>query len=242
MPMNTAIVLPVEADYPRECFQSNLPPELRVGCAWVYFKSNPIARQLFIRRIQDAFAMLPPRPYEAALDVGTGAGFLLPTLSALAGKVEAVDLSPVLRYAQEMTEKRRLQNVRVQQADLLQLPFATGEFDLLVCMSVIEHIPDPVKAFDEMGRVLRPGGILLLGYPLEHALLRLLENLLRAEKRVRHFFQGHPQPRGKSFHPHVSHYSRIEASWNATFQEEKRRNVTLLGVPLYRVLCLKRTG
>jgi SAM-dependent methyltransferase len=43
-------------------------------------------------------------------------------------------------------------------ADLTDLPFRDGVFDVVICSHVLEHIPDDRKAMAEMRRVLRPGG------------------------------------------------------------------------------------
>jgi SAM-dependent methyltransferase len=45
------------------------------------------------------------------------------------------------------------------------LPFAAGRFDLVLCTQVLEHLPDPAAATEEMARVLRPGGVLVLTAP-----------------------------------------------------------------------------
>jgi SAM-dependent methyltransferase len=51
-------------------------------------------------------------------------------------------------------------------ADVCQrLPFADGEFDLVVCTSVLEHVADSIKAMKELRRVIRPGGRLWLEIP-----------------------------------------------------------------------------
>src|SRR5688500_18775243 len=44
------------------------------------------------------------------------------------------------------------------QADVTDLPFAGGSFDLVVCLHVLEHVPDDRTAVAEFLRVLRPGG------------------------------------------------------------------------------------
>lgn len=55
--------------------------------------------------------------------------------------------------------------------DLTQpLPFDSGSFDTVLSSDVIEHLPDPVLAFQEMGRMLRPGGKLLLNTPFLYML------------------------------------------------------------------------
>ncbi|MCG2460481.1 methyltransferase domain-containing protein [Flavobacteriaceae bacterium F89] len=43
-------------------------------------------------------------------------------------------------------------------ADICNLPFADGSFDIILCNHVLEHIPDDISAMKELYRVLRPGG------------------------------------------------------------------------------------
>jgi succinoglycan biosynthesis protein ExoA len=51
------------------------------------------------------------------------------------------------------------------QADVTDLPFADESFDLVVCLHVLEHVPDDRKAIAEFLRVLRPGGTAVLQVP-----------------------------------------------------------------------------
>ena len=191
--------LPVETDYPREIFRSDLAPEYRAGCAGAYFKINFLARRLFRRRVDIAFDLMPSGQCDRALDAGTGAGFLLPGLAARCREVDGVDLSPVIHYTQGMLDKRGLHNVKLTEADLLHLPFAEPTFDLAVCLSVIEHIPDPEAALRELARVLHNDGVLILGYPLENAFLVSLERMIRIEARLRLLIQANHCGEGNSF-------------------------------------------
>ena len=49
--------------------------------------------------------------------------------------------------------------------DVLDLPFRDGTCDTVLCNQVLEHVPNPQEAIDEMARVLRPGGYLILTAP-----------------------------------------------------------------------------
>jgi SAM-dependent methyltransferase len=55
--------------------------------------------------------------------------------------------------------------------DLQRLSFATGSFDLVVSTDVLEHVPDPYRAHDEIRRVLRPGGHHVFTVPYEEGAL-----------------------------------------------------------------------
>jgi hypothetical protein len=53
-----------------------------------------------------------------------------------------------------------------QHMDMTDVPFKDGAFDLIVCVHVLEHVPDDRQAIREMVRVLKPGGLALLLVPI----------------------------------------------------------------------------
>lgn len=55
---------------------------------------------------------------------------------------------------------------RASQGEISSLPFADGQFDLVAAFDVIEHVEDDRQVVFELGRVLRPGGVLLCAVPL----------------------------------------------------------------------------
>ena len=55
------------------------------------------------------------------------------------------------------------------QADLQDLPFEDGSFDLAICNHVLEHVDDDRQAMRELRRVVRRGGAAVLQHPVEHA-------------------------------------------------------------------------
>ena len=50
--------------------------------------------------------------------------------------------------------------------DLRTLPFASGTYDAAVCIQTLEHVNEPMRVINEIGRVLRPGGRLYLSAPM----------------------------------------------------------------------------
>ena len=237
------IPLPIETDYPEEIFASDLPPELRVGCAKAYFRANFLARRLFRQRVEIAFGLMSDQQWDRGLDAGTGAGFLLPALAARCREVDAVDLSPVMKYTQGMLDKRGLHNVKLAQADLVHLPYSDQTFDLVACLSVIEHMPDPDAALREMARVLQSNGVLILGYPLENSLLISLKTLAVLELRLRRFIQRQRvAPRGKPFHPHVTDGRGLKPIVERIFSIELQHDIRVLGFAVYRILKLRKAS
>lgn len=92
---------------------------------------------------------------EAVLDIGCGSSRIIQDLP------EAIGLDillPKLRFLRD-------RHARLVQGSVLALPFPDGAFDAVICSEVIEHIPDQPQLLNEMSRVLRSGGTLILGTP-----------------------------------------------------------------------------
>jgi SAM-dependent methyltransferase len=97
------------------------------------------------------------------LDAGCGTGYGTEILvEAGAASVDAIDISDEALAA---TRERVGDRVEAQRADLHELPFADGHFDLVVCFEVIEHVGEQGEALAELRRVLAPGGILIISSP-----------------------------------------------------------------------------
>lgn len=51
-------------------------------------------------------------------------------------------------------------------SDAASIPIESGSFDAVLCTEVLEHVPEPIKLVQEIARILRPGGKLILTAPL----------------------------------------------------------------------------
>jgi SAM-dependent methyltransferase len=51
-------------------------------------------------------------------------------------------------------------------SDIVEIPEETNSFDAVMCVEVLEHLPNPDRAIKEFGRLLRPGGTLVMTAPL----------------------------------------------------------------------------
>lgn len=113
------------------------------------------------------------------LEGGCGHGMAGEIVAPLAKEYIGIDLGGGIDAARDRT--RHLPNVHLIQGSLLSLPFATGACDFVFSIGVIHHIPDPHKAFSELGRALRPGGEMLIWvYPKEGIVFEVLSGTLRA--------------------------------------------------------------
>jgi SAM-dependent methyltransferase len=109
-----------------------------------------------------AFSSVDPRP--RVLDLGCGPGNLLDFL-APRGDVFGSDYSAdALRFCSGRGYRRLFR------ADFHSLPVRPESFDLVTCIDVIEHLADDRRALDELRRILRPGGILVVSVPAFQAL------------------------------------------------------------------------
>lgn len=91
------------------------------------------------------------------LDAGCGTGFIAKKFEKY-GEVEAIDYSP---FAVSLAKRRGL---KAKVASVNKLPFEDKNFDVIACIDVIYHssIKDDAQALQELKRVLKDGGILIL--------------------------------------------------------------------------------
>src|SRR3569623_1044158 len=132
------------------------------GSSAMLHKLNPV-RLAFLREAIDAHwggdrAALKALEGKRALDVGCGAGLLAEPLARLGAEVTAIDASPeVIAVARQHAGTVGL-TIDYRAGDVQQLD---GQFDLVTCMEVIEHVADPVVFMQALSKRLAQGGLLV---------------------------------------------------------------------------------
>lgn len=97
------------------------------------------------------------------IDIGTGTGRMLELFAGRADRALGIDRSSeMLRLARAKLSERGLANAELRQADLYALPLADGAADVAIIHHVLHFAQQPGAAIAEAGRVLAPGGRLLI--------------------------------------------------------------------------------
>lgn len=97
-----------------------------------------------------------------ALDIGCSSGLITNHLSSLFYKIVGVEYD---RNALNKVEKIGDTPPEYLQGDAMALPITSSSIDVIICAQTYEHVPDDTKMFDEMYRVLKPGGIVFFSGP-----------------------------------------------------------------------------
>ena len=105
---------------------------------------------------------VPVRDGDRVLEVGCGTGVVARDLAALVtrrGTVTGVDTSAtLLTRARALSRDIRGGRLVFRRADGHRLPFTDRRFDVVLAITVILHVEDPLRVVKEMARVARPGG------------------------------------------------------------------------------------
>ena len=117
---------------------------------------------VFARRIHQVVDKLSIQPGARILEVGIGTGLSIDAYPRHA-EVTGIDLSQEMldRCAQKMDPERH-GHIKLQQMDALDLKFENGHFDYVLAYHVVTVVPDPSKLLDEMIRVCKPDGQIIV--------------------------------------------------------------------------------
>jgi ubiquinone/menaquinone biosynthesis C-methylase UbiE len=119
-------------------------------------RHNPFARDYARKR--EAVIRAVTGTDQRVLDVGGGMGRMSVPLS----RTHFVTLTDISSQMLELARPAASDRLRLQVADARALPFDGGEFDYVLCIDVLPHIPEPRQLLQEVVRMLKPGGTLVI--------------------------------------------------------------------------------
>lgn len=144
------------------------------GSSAMLHRLNPV-RLGFVREQVDAHCggdgkAFRPLADKTALDVGCGAGLMAEPLARLGAAVTGLDAAPEnIAAARAHAEGQGLAiDYRCEDVATLE-----GQFDLVTCMEVVEHVADPAAFVSALAARLAPGGLMILSTPNRTELSRL---------------------------------------------------------------------
>lgn len=124
----------------------------------------PLVGWFFRKRLAMVLELVAARHHARLLEVAFGGGLFLPSLATGCDSLHGLDLHAGLDVVRENLKALGVE-ARLSMGDAHRIPYADGSFDCVVNVSMLEHLTDPGMAIDEMLRVLRPGGLLVVGFP-----------------------------------------------------------------------------
>ena len=103
------------------------------------------------------------------LEIGCGRGEFACWLASFSPgpyRLVAADFShAAVERGKVVAQGLGIENIQWERADIQSIPFETGCFDTVISCETIEHVPNPRRAVQELARVLKPGGKLVLTTP-----------------------------------------------------------------------------
>lgn len=161
---NSATIRPEEAEHFGKLAKEWWDPK---GSSAMLHKLNPV-RLGYIREAVDMHwagdvESVKPLAGKTALDVGCGAGLLCEPLARMGAEVTGVDAAPENTQVAALHADGAGLDIRYVPGELGTL--GLGQFDLVTCMEVIEHVADKSAFLKQLAAHLAPGGLMVLSTP-----------------------------------------------------------------------------
>lgn len=146
----------------------------------------PVIGPLYRRRIELCLAEC--RGGARVLEVGFGSGVTFLNLNDRYAEIHGLDLTADVGTVRRVFEKLGL-HPELRNGDVFQMPYADHFFDTVLLISILEHLKPErlVAAFREIRRVLKPGGQVVYGVPVERPFMVFMFRLLGTDIRAHHF-------------------------------------------------------
>lgn len=149
-------------------------------CFW------PVFGRMYRRRIELCLAECTGG--RRILEVGFGSGVTFANLNYMYDEIHGLDLKASVEDVGAVFEKRQIKT-HLQNGSVLQMPYSDGFFDTVLLISILEHLrpEEQGPAFGEIRRVLKPGGQVVYGVPIQRWFMVYAFRLLGCNISAHHF-------------------------------------------------------
>ena len=146
----------------------------------------PILGPMYRRRVE--LCLGECKPGHRILEVGFGAGATFVTLNDLYREIHGLDLSACVERVAEVYHRMGI-DVHLRNGNVLDMPYEDSTFDTVLLISILEHLrpADLPRAFSEIERLLKPGGQVVYGVPIDRPLTTWAFRLLGHRISEHHF-------------------------------------------------------
>ena len=167
---NDGCVYPIINHIPRFVSSNNYAKAF--GSQWKYYQKTqldsytgrPISHDRLERLVGGDLSIVAGK---LVLEAGCGAGRFTEILLRSGATVYATDLSNAVEANYDNCHHEKYYSVF--QANLLSLPVASGQFDIVFCVGVIQHTPNPEETIKALSQYVKPGGMLVMDhYPYNY--------------------------------------------------------------------------
>ncbi|MBI5047561.1 MAG: class I SAM-dependent methyltransferase [Deltaproteobacteria bacterium] len=148
----------------KQLYLTYLPEKIEDPLLWDTYMKDVFAKaaNILVKQFPDGGKIL---------DIGCGYGFFLSRMKAKGWQVYGIDVSETaVSYASG-------HGLDVALGTLDNVKYEDKSFDVVTLFYVLEHLPDPLKAIQEIRRILNPNGLLLLRVPHTTPIVRILSLL-----------------------------------------------------------------
>jgi len=113
--------------------------------------------------LERLIALAQPGAHQRWLEAACGPGIISRRLAPLVGEIVGVDMTPaMIEVARRDTERAGIANATFALGDATELDFPDSSFDGAISRFSIHHIPAPGRVFEQLARVVAPGGRVVL--------------------------------------------------------------------------------
>lgn len=152
----------------------------------VIFYYLPVFGRMYRKRVE--LCLDQCKGGESILEVGFGSGLTFLNLNEKYKKIHGLDLTCDVKVINDVFVSHKIYP-DLRNGNVLTMPYEDNKFDTVLLISILEHLKpaELAQAFKEIKRVLKPGGQVVYGVPVERPFMVLMFRLLGYNIREHHF-------------------------------------------------------